>query len=388
MMSFYSRPNYAEIDLDALESNYRLLMRVVRPGTRVIASLKGNAYGLGLVEVARQLESLGVPAFAAGSISDAIRIREAGMAGEIVVFGGALPDAMPEFVGRGLIPTAHNLEVAKAVSAAAMRRHPVYIKIDVGFGRLGVPLSEARSFVEQVAALPRVEVGGIYTHVPFGDEQGRAWAKERLGAFDTLVWELRASGHDIPVAQARASACILGGLDDHCNAVSPGGFLFGRSPLDAGLSTLEKELKPVLRSIRSRLIHISHRAADLNVTYPSRFAGRVSGPTGVVPFGRADGNRAPAAGQRAYMLIRGSRAEVLSVSSEHCVLDLSMVKDPVLGDEVFVIGESADDAISLSDVAAAQKTTGSDILLAVSGRMPRVFYRDGRPTPPSAIICR
>ena len=370
---FAARPNVVEIDLDALKSNLEIVAKLVRPGTHIIASVKGHAYGLGLIEVARTLENCGVSAFSTGSLEDAVALREAGIRGEIVMFGGALPAAMPDFVAVGLIPTAHTFEIAEAVSRTARTRYPVYVKIDVGFGRLGIPLKHAIAFVSAVASLPNIEVRGVYTHVPFSDENGRRWASERLLAFDRLLRTLKASGFDIPVTQARASACLLGGLDDSCNAINPGAMLYGRSPLQTGLSDIEVHLRPVLKSVRTKIIHISGDAGDTMTEYPSRHAGEVRRATGVVPFGRVDGNRAAANGLSAHMLVNGIKARVLGISSEHCVIDLSDVETAAIGDDVTIIGTSGSEIITLSDVANFQGTTGSDILLAMSGRLQRRF---------------
>ncbi len=125
-----ARPNEMEIDLRALDHNYRLLLSLLRPETRVIASVKGAAYGLGVVEIARRLTGLGVPTLATGTFEDALAIRRAGIDSEIVMFGGALPGAMPAYLEHRLTPTVHNIEMAEAVSIPAQKRCAVYIKID------------------------------------------------------------------------------------------------------------------------------------------------------------------------------------------------------------------------------------------------------------------
>lgn len=262
------------------------------------------------------------------------------------------------------------------MSDAAFGRYPVYVTVDCGWGRLGHPVATARDFVLAVAAMPRIEVRGLYTHMPFGDEAGRAWAQHGLAAFDGLVETLVAEGLSIPVTQSQSSAGVLAGLDDRCSAVSPGGLLYGRCPLAAGMSPHEAELRPVLSSIKTRLIHISPSAPDRSSPWPSRYASQVTGATGAtgaVPVGRADGNRAPLPGHGNAVLIRGRSAPVLGVSSEHCFVDLSAIPDPQVGEEVVIQGSSGAETLTLADLAAAQQTTGSDILLMMSERLPRVF---------------
>lgn len=365
-----TRPNSMEIDLGALDANLAAIKRLLAPGTKIIASVKGNAYGLGLQEIAGRLVNGGVHSLTTGSFSDAMTIRNAGIDTEIMMFGGTLPSGIATYVAHGLVPTVHNMELAEAVSAAARKPTKVYLKIDCGWGRLGMPLKKAKAFALDVARLPNVLVEGIYTHLPFFDAAGMAFAQERTEAFDALVADIRRDGLEIPVQQARSSAGVLAGIKDACNAVSPGGILYGKSPLPDDLVD-SSAFRPVMKTVRSQLIHVSPDAADRTPGFAGRYAERVTGATGVLPFGRADGNRAPLPGRKAYMLVAGKRALVLGVSSEHAVIDLSNVPEARVGDEVVVMGRSGDEEITLQDLANWQGTTSSDILLTLSNRLQR-----------------
>jgi len=367
-----TRPNSMEIDLVALDANLERVKGRLAQGTRIIASVKGNAYGLGLLNVARRLADRGVHSLTTGSFSDAMTIRKAGIDTEIMMFGGTLPAGIATYVAHGLLPTVHNMELAEAASAAAHKPTKVYLKIDCGWGRLGVPIKKAKDFALTVARLPNLVVEGIYTHLPFFDRDGRAWAQHRTEAFDALVAEIRRAGLEIPVKQARSSAGILADIKDACNAVSPGGILYGKSPLADGVADASP-FQPVMKAVRSRIIHVSPDAADRATAFPGRYAERVTGATGVLPFGRADGNRAPLPGQKAYMLVAGKSAPVLGVSSEHAVIDLSNVPGARVGDEVIIMGRSGDEEITLQDLSSWQGTTGSDILLMLSNRMRRSY---------------
>ena len=365
-----TRPNIMEIDLGALDANLARIKGLLAPGTKIIASVKGNAYGLGLSEIASRLADGGVHSLTTGSFTDAMTIRKAGINTEIMMFGGALPSGMATYVAHNLVPTVHNMELAEAVSAAARKPTKVYLKIDSGWGRLGVPLKKAKQFALDVARLPNVLVEGIYTPLPFFDAAGMAFAQQRTEAFDALVADIKRAGLEIPIQQARSSAGILAGIKDACNAASPGGILYGKSPLPDDIVETSA-FRPVTKAVRSRLIHVAPDAADRTPGFASRYAERVTGATGVLPFGRADGNRAPLPGREAYMLVAGKRAPVLGVSSEHAVIDLSGIPGARVGDEVVVLGRSDDEEITLKDLAAWQGTTGSDILLMLSNRLQR-----------------
>jgi alanine racemase len=367
-----TRANWMEIDLAALDHNYHLLTPMLAPGTRVNASVKSRAYGLGIVEIAKRFASLGANALCTGSFEDAMAIRRAGLDIDIVMFGGTLPAGIPAYLKHRLIPTIHNMPLAEAVSAAAAVPSKVYIKIDCGWGRLGFPIKSAKASVLSVARMPRITIEGIYTHLPFSDLEGKKWAQERTAIFDTFVADLRREGLTIPVTQSRCSAGILANIVDNCNAVCPGSILYGKAPVsqDVADSSL---FGPVLRAVRSRIIHVTPDAADRSPGLHSRFAFKVTGATGTVPFGRADGNRPAVSGQQAHMIVRGAKAPVLAVSSEQAVLDLSQVNNPEIGEEVTVLGTSGGELITLADLAKWQGSGMNDVLLVMSGRMPRVF---------------
>lgn len=351
-----TRPNTIEIDLDALDSNVREIRRRIRPGVAIIASVKANAYGHGIVPVAQRLGAAGVEMLATGSFADAVAVREAGITMPVLMMGGALPAAMPELLRYDLVPTVHNQALADAVAECATGRTQVYVKVDCGFGRLGIPVSEAEDFVLGLARRPNLEIGGLYTHLPFADAAGLEWARRGIARFDELVAALAGEGLTIPVTQARASAALLTGIEDNCTAVSPGALLYGLSPVDGELAD-RSALRPVMARIATRLIQTSD-------THPG-------GPRGVVPFGRLDGHRPPLESSDAHMLIDGVQAAILSVSLEHTVLDLSAIPSAAVGDTVTVLGHSGNRAIAIEDIARWQGGGVNDVLMALNKRLSR-----------------
>ncbi len=240
-----THPTWMEMDYDALAVNVAALRRRLVPGVRIIASVKANAYGHDVMEVARPLAGLGIDTVAPGASRDGVALRQAGFDVDILMLGATLPEGIPELLQHRLIPTVHTMELAEAVSCAAREPTAVYMKIDCGHGRLGFPIGSAKTSVEAIAGLPRVRVEGIYTHLPFSDAKGQAWARDGLARFDALVTALASAGVVIPVSQARASAAIVAGLTDRCSAVCPGGLLYGKSPLDSDFEGAA-EFRPVL----------------------------------------------------------------------------------------------------------------------------------------------
>ena len=373
-----AHPGWAVYDLDRLRANLAEIRRRIGPDQACIAALKANAYGHGAVPVARALDDEGLAAFMTGSFDEARRLRAEELRTPVVMFAGALPTGMADLVGARLVPTVVDRTSAEAAARAAAPGEtvPVYVKVNAGLGRLGVPLDEAPSFLAELAAMPNLEIRGLYTHLPFGDARGRGWAEQRLAAFDALLARLDERGLSPPVTQARASSCVAAGLSDRASAVCVGHLLYGLSPFtDTSLADLSA-YRPVLAEIGSRLIQVSEHPQGSDIAIGGSYGIRHGRRTGVAPIGVAQGLVRPVPGSRPQALIRGRRAAILAVSLEHLVLDLAHVEDAEVGDAVWLLGGEGDGAIGLSELAAWFGTTALDAVMALSGRLP-AHYRDG-----------
>jgi len=367
-----SHPAWMEFDLDALTANYAELQRRVGPDVRIIASLKANAYGHGAVAVAGKLAALGAFALSTGSFRDAVAIRDSGVTTPIVMLGGNLPLAVAEYLRHDLMPTVYNMATARAVSDAANRPAPVYIKVDAGMGRLGVELREAEAFIRRVVALPRVVVAGVYTHLSFKDAEGRDWSKRGIERFNALIARLRDDGVDIPVTQAVASSNLMVGYMDGCNAISPGHLLYGLPSVEPDLAPIAP-FRPVLRAVKARLIHIGEFPEDPALKEGGYHVNRQGRRTGVVPLGLYDGYRKLRGGAPAAVLLKGRRLPVLGVSLEHLTFDLLDLDDVAIGEDVVVLGTDGDDQITLEELADWQGGGVLDVLMNFDGRLPHRY---------------
>ena len=360
------RPLWAEIDFEALRHNLAVVRRLAGP-RRVIASVKANAYGHGALPIAREIVRLGVDTLWTGSIDEALAIRDAGIDARILLFGGYLPGDIPALLRYGLTPTIYDRTSAQAVSAAAIDPTPVYIKVDAGLGRLGVSLADADESVREIAALPGIVVEGIYTHLPFADVAGRDWARESYNAFRALLDRLAAGGIRPAVTQVWASSGLLAGLPDACNAVCVGHLLYGLTPVDAPVASAG-DLRPVMATIKTKLIHVVHRSAG-STPGSTPYGMRNAQVTGVVPLGLTDGMRNAVPDQVASLLIRGRRAPVLGVSLEHTILDLTGIDSPQVGDEAILIGRSDGISSSFHDLARCFGCSELEAMMSFSGRL-------------------
>ncbi len=364
------------VDLGALRDNFIEIRRRVGAERKIIAVLKANAYGHGAVEVARRLSGLGVHSLATGSFSDAVSVRRAGVTIPILFLGSSPLDTIPELLSHDLIPSVDTVEVARAVSEAAGNGvSSIFVKVDGGFGRFGVPLGGASVFIRHVADLPGIVIEGIYTHLPFSDTRGRDWSRLRVAAFEELVAGLAADGWRIPVTQAVASPGVVCGFTDSCNAVACGALLHGLAPVAPGIGDMSG-IRPLVRSIGTRLLHVTRRPDGRNRETDAEYLRHGVRATGTVSLGMSTGYRTSVPGRTAFMLLRGRRVPVLRVCLENTVLDLSAIDDPSPGEEVLALGRDGDEEITLEEMAEWGAVSPLSLLTSFDGRLSRRYLGD------------
>jgi alanine racemase len=342
MLSPEVRPSVErELDLGALRRNYACVASRLPLGTGILGSVKANAYGHGVVTVAHALQELGAFGVATASIPDAMKLKESGVTCRIVLFGGYLPEAARDLAALGITLTVHNAE-----SAAAVPPHsPVFVEVDAGLGRLGLPLADAERLIRDTLANTLV-IEGIYTHLPFHHPGGEAWARAALERFRVFVDDLAAKGVRIPVVQALSSPGIAAGLPLSGNAVCLGRLLYGLVPSVGAAG--DWGLEPVLRSASTRIVQTRTHSEDTRIGAGGRHIVRAGDTTAVIPFGRSAGNLAdPANGPVAVH--RGRRVPIISVSLEHAILNLRGASASV-GDIVVLLG-GPDEPVSLDELS-------------------------------------
>ena len=349
-----ARPIWAEVDLDAITHNIALIRERAGRPVKLLIPVKANAYGHGVAVVGTHLESLGVDGLATANVDDAVAVRRAGTTLRILLYGAQLPSGNQYVLQHDLTPTVYSFDSLQSLSGLATdsgRVVNVHVKVDAGMGRLGVRLDEAAALARAIVAAPNVRLEGIYTHIPFSDDNGEAWSRRRLQAFAEVVRSIE-SEHRITIdfVQAAASSVFSQALPDTLNTISPGHLTFGLHPI-TGTRADESGYRNALTAIRAAVIHIGHRRAgdDLPGTGPAGL--EADATVGVILFGMDNGYRQSSGGTAAYMLCRGVRCAVLSVSAEYTVVDLSDVPEPSVGELVTVIGRDGDEAIAVETVA-------------------------------------
>jgi len=368
------RPTTLEIDLDAAADNVRAVRRLVGPDRKVFAVVKADGYGFGAAEMGAVFARNGADYLAVADLAEGARLRQRGIDVPVLVYPNSLPAAAGETLAHRLIPTLVDLEAARAYSQAATEPCEVFVKVDVGLERLGVPAEQAVKMILALLELPRLRLGGLCAH-PHAEVDGDpAYADWQLGRFTGVVDELEARGVRVPVRLFAASPFVLRFPHTYLNAVDPGRMLYG---ITFPGETPPMPLRPALRALATRLVTVKELAprerfaeqAPFPVTAPMRL--------GVVPMGTADGLRWLHAGR---VLVRGRAVPLIgSPSLEHTRVDLTGVADAAVGDEVVIIGRQGDQEITPVEVATRHGLGLHHVATTVGPRVARVYRSAGRP---------
>jgi alanine racemase len=360
------RPTILEVDLEAAAANMRAVRQFVGAQRKIYAVVKADGYGYGAAEVGAIFVANGADALAVADLGEGVRLRERGIAAPILVYPNALPYAARDTLAHGLTPTIIDIDSAREYSNASHRSCEVFVQIDVGTERLGVPAEEASDFIMAMLELPHLRLSGLYAHAhSTSDTDYALW---QLGRFNAVVEALEARGVAVPVRLLAASPFIMRFPQTFLGAVDPGRMLYGITyPGEPPVVPL----RPVFRKLATRVISIKDvlprdRFADLApfpVTAPMR--------VGVIPIGSADGLGWLHTGR---MLVRGRAVPVLARPAlEHTRVDLTNVADACLGDEVVIIGRQGDAEITIAEVADHHGLRLNQIATTVGPRVSRIY---------------
>ena len=371
-----SRPTYAEIDLDRLAANYRSVERAVG-GAGMLPVLKANAYGHGLLPVARLLESLGAAGLAVAFLEEGALLREAGIRCPILVMGGIDVSQIPHFLRYDLTITASSVEKLREVdrTASAMGTTArVHLKVDTGMGRIGMRPDTAPAMFRAGLEAANVEVEAVYSHFATADRADPTQTGEQLERFRRAVSFYPDLGLALPKLHIANSGAILQHPDSHLDLVRPGILLFGIYPSDEAPRTID--VRPVL-AWKSRVVFFKVQRSGQPVGYGA--AWRPAGDTRVVtvPAGYGDGYFRALSG-RGRVLIRGRQRPIVGgICMDQFMVDIGPGGEAYNGDEVVLIGRQGDRSITATDLARWADTIPYEVLTNINTRVDRRYLGAG-----------
>lgn len=372
-MEQLEKRTWAEIDLGALEHNYRTLRAMLEPGCRFLGVVKANAYGHGAVPVAKRLEQLGCDYLAVATVDEGAELRSSGVKLPILVLGNTPKGALGQAVALDLTQTVFDLDSAKILSAEAQKlgkTGKIHLKADTGMSRLGLLCDESHlagtvDTMAAICALPGLEAEGIFTH--FADADGSEdYTMMQFTRFLDLLSALEQRGITFAIRHCAASAATLKYPCTHLDMVRPGIALYGHYP-DPSCEGLDGPgLEPVM-SLKTRVSAVRTLPAGTCVSYGRTATLEEETTLAVLPIGYADG-LPRSLSNRGDVLLNGQMRPIVG----RVCMDMCMVKaDEQVkeGDVVTLFGAQC----PVERYAALDGTIQYELLCAVSPRVPREY---------------
>ena len=367
------QPTWFELDRNALRHNLTQILSLALPRALVMAVVKANAYGHGLKEVVQCLHGQ-VSYFGVASIEEALALRHFEIETPILLFGVPFGSAIERAIQADISLAVSSVEQAREISEQARRlKKPavVHIKVDTGMGRLGIPKSSAAQAIAKIASLEMLELEGLFTHFPQGEETPDPFTAEQIRCFSQILEGAAEKGIHFAYRHAANSTGIVNHPEARFNLVRPGLTLYGLYPHSSLRPKLA--LKPVL-SWRARIILIKKLAKGESAGYGRTFTADCETTIGIIPVGYSHGYPF-ALSNKAAVLFQGRPYPIVGrISMDYIAvnfgLDFSKAR---AGDVVTLLGRDGENEISAETLAKKAGTIPYEIVTQLNPAIPRII---------------
>ncbi len=369
---FSARPTVGEVDLRALEFNFRQIQKRIPKGVKFLAVVKADAYGHGAVPISRKLEKLGVEYLGVAIPEEGVELRKGGVKAPILVLGGIFGEEEDQIYRFRLTPVVFRKDCLKSLSREGLRRRrkvKVHLKVDTGMGRLGVPLNLWSDFLKEVKRYPQIEIEGILSHFSMADEE-KDYTRNQWGSFQKAVGMAKEMGITCECLHMANSATVTGFPAYSSKLVRPGIMLYGSYPSPAFRDLIP--LKPVM-VLKTRIHFLKRVPLGMRISYGGTFTTNRESLIATLPIGYADGysRRLSNCGE---VLIHGKRARVIGkVCMDLTMVDVTDIPHVSLGDEVILIGKQGKEQITPEEIADKTDSIPYEVLCSIGKRVPRTY---------------
>ncbi len=371
---------WAEINLDAIASNYREIRKITDSSAKIMAVVKADAYGHGYLEVAKTLENEGVDAFAVALIEEGLQMRKSGFKQPILVLGAVPEEQYAAAIQNNISLTVFSEDVAQKLSRLASAlgiNVKIHIKLDTGMSRIGYVIGDGHDDevideIMRIAALDGITVEGIFSHFSTSDEKNREYTLMQFERFTDICSRLEKRGLKNCIRHIANSAAIMMYPEMHLDMVRPGIILYGLYPSDE-VDRAKLRLIPAM-TLKAKITHIKTLEKGRGVSYGKEYITDGSVRVATIPIGYADGY-VRAIAKEGRVLAAGQKVKILGrICMDQCMIDVTNVNNINVGDEVILFSDSG---ISADDVASWMGSINYEVVCLVSKRIPRIYMKGG-----------
>jgi alanine racemase len=368
-----TRPVWAEVNLDNIKFNLNQVKKNVPEETLIMAVVKADAYGHGVIPVAEAAVEAGADRLAVALPEEGQELREAGFELPIQILGEVLPGQVSILVNNELIPTISKIETVELLDKLAEEKgiiKKVHVKVDTGMGRIGVFPDNAIDFIKEIMSFKNIEVEGLMTHFAKADEEDKEYTYNQWDQFQMVIDRLAEENIEIPIKQAANSATIIDLPHMALNMVRPGIMMYGLRPsheVDQDFT-----LKPAL-SWKAKIVYLKEVPPGTGISYGATYITEDKAKIATIPMGYADGY-SRLLSNKGEVLINGQRAPIRGrVCMDQFMVEVTHIDDVEIGDEVVLIGKQGNAEFSATEMADIIGTINYEITCDITKRVPRIY---------------
>ncbi|HVM32770.1 MAG TPA: alanine racemase [bacterium] len=372
-----STPAWAEVSLQALAHNLKQMKSLAAPAG-VIAMVKANAYGHGLIPVSKTFLKAGAQGLAVAFPQEGMALRQAGIGGPILVVAPVLEGEIAPLLRAKLTPQISSYEGALAISRAAaklkLKSVPVQVELDSGMGRVGFRPSEIARDLGRLLKLTHLRVEAFYAHFATADWADPKFAARQIGVFRAVLNQVRlfmsAKEKTIPTHLANSAALLTRAIRGSASFARPGIALYGVFPsprLKGGAALI-----PAMQ-LKARILHLKTIEKGDSVSYGRTYIAKKKVKVATLGIGYADGLHR-ALSNKGHCLVGGKKVPLIgTVCMDMVMADVSAVPGVKAGDVATLFGKDGKAFLPVEEQAAAAGTISYELLCAVGPRVPRVY---------------
>ena len=373
---------YAAINMDACRKNINAMLERLRPKTKMALVIKTDAYGHGALPVARLGETYPrVWGYAVATSQEAFFLRRNGIKKPILILGYTFEGDYPEMVVQEIRPVVFHYETAEAFSRAAKKAGKtvhIHIGLDTGMNRIGFPdTAESIKEIKKIRQLENVELEGIFTHFARADEADKTSARAQLLRFVSFVTKLERAGITFKLRHAANSASIMELPEAQIDMVRAGITIYGIYPSEE-MKPENLPLEPMM-ALRSRIVLIKEIQPGDAVSYGATFVAEKPMKIATISTGYGDGYPRSLS-NNGYILVHGKRAPILGrICMDQFMVDVTEIPEAKELEEVTLIGRDGEEVLSVDAISVQAGRFPYEFVCDIGKRVPRVYFRDGKP---------
>ena len=378
MNSKYSRV-YAEIDMDAIAENFRVMHERISPKTKMVAVIKTDGYGHGAVPIARMIQPEDYSWACRRAPRPGARIlRKNQITKPVLILGYTFEEDYEDLIRYEIRPVVFKLDMAKELSQAAVQLKKtlsIHIGLDTGMSRIGFSdTEESIKTICEIASLPGIRIEGMFTHFAKADELDKASANRQFERYMHFAHRLEEAGVAIPLKHVSNSAALMELADMNLDLVRAGISIYGIYPSEE-VSRDSMKLTPAM-SLHSRIVYIKEIETGTQISYGGTFTAPHPMRIATIPVGYGDGYPRMLS-NKGFVLIREKRARILGrICMDQFMVDVTDIPEAQELDEVVLVGRQGNEEITVDELGDLCGRFSYEFICDIGKRVPRIYTKN------------